>query len=499
MFCCGRVSNLFLFSYPLPQHPAMKMHLALLLNVALLFPSCGAGSSTHASKTDSAAPAVTEYDNTLPKGLVKDSVICAEYAEQTYALYLPSYYTAERAFPCICFFDAHARGALPLKMYKELAERYGFVLVGSNMSKNGTPWQVTERWANTLLHDVNTRIHLDTKRVYTAGFSGGSRVAANVAINIGGIAGVVGCAAGFPQLDKPLQDKFAYFGLVGDHDFNMIEMETLDGALQQNAFPHQLLVSSGMHGWAEAAEFNTAMLWLQVNAIKQQLQPKSDSLIAALKNDYERRIAAAKMAGELIWQQRLLTGIVQILDGMTDIAPYRAQLAALTELPAYAKKIAEQQKWHGIETNQQRELMSQFTAQDIDWWQRKIAELRQRAHAAQTTEERKLNERLLNYLGLVGYLTSNRAIKTNDLTNAATYLQIFKMADPENPDYSYLAATYYAQKGDKVHTIQALNEAAALGYSEPATVVSDPLFAVLKDDPEFKSVVNKIKVNYSSR
>ena len=477
----------------------MKMHLALLLNVALLFPSCGAGSSTHASKTDSAAPAVTEYDNTLPKGLVKDSVICAEYAEQTYALYLPSYYTAERAFPCICFFDAHARGALPLKMYKELAERYGFVLVGSNMSKNGTPWQVTERWANTLLHDVNTRIHLDTKRVYTAGFSGGSRVAANVAINIGGIAGVVGCAAGFPQLEKPLTDKFNYFGLVGDHDFNMIEMEHLDGALQQNGFPHQLLISSGMHGWAAAPEFATAILWMQVNAMKQNLQPKNDSLTAALKSDYDKRIAAAAKAGELIWQERLLTGMIQVMDGITDVSVYKTQLSALTASPAYNKMTAEQAKWHAKEQDDQQELMGQFTTQDVNWWTHKLAELKQHAHNAATEEERKMNMRLINYLGLVGYLTSNRAIKTNDLANAVTYLQIFKMADPENPDHCYLSATYYAQKGDRAHTIESLNEAAALGYSEPATVVSDPLFAVLKDDPEFKSVVNKIKVNYSSR
>src|SRR6185312_11856010 len=141
----------------------------LLIPLVLLLLSCGSssntGSNVPADTTVLVAPAA--YDTTLPKGRVKDSVVCSNNGTICYALYLPSYYTPSRPFPCVFFFDAHGRGTLPVKAYKAIAEQYGFVLAGCNASKNGIDWPSSEQIAKTMMNDTRFRINIDTHRIYT--------------------------------------------------------------------------------------------------------------------------------------------------------------------------------------------------------------------------------------------------------------------------------------------------------------------------------------------
>ncbi len=463
--------------------------------MVVFFISCNSGNRDQNANTDSSVVThAPTYDKSLINGKVTDSVICRSLNGGSYALYLPSYYSSDKKFPCIYFFDAHARGAMPVHMYKGLAEKYGFVLVGSNVSKNGTPWQVTNDAVKMLLEDTRTRINIDTKRIYTAGFSGGSRVACTVAIMDGGVAGVIGCAAGFPSVEPVFQNKFDYFGMAGDYDFNLTEMEQWDETLEQNGFAHQLLISGGIHGWAVSSDFQTALLWIQVNAMKENLQSKNDTLILALKNDYEKRIAAAKSLRDWIKVHELSDGMVRVLDGFTDVSTYRKRSADLVACNDYKNAIAIQVQLQQTELNQQRELAKQFTVQDEKWWTRKIAELHQKANSAKT-QESQMYRRLLNYLGLVGYMNCDHALKAGDLTNAFTYLKVFKIADPQIPDCSFLTAVYYMKKGNPQQAISSLNEAVSSGYSEVSTLITDPSFNSLKDDAVFKNIVIKVQAN----
>ena len=315
----------------------------ILVTVAFFLISCGSGSGNENNEAVAAqSSTVVAYDNSLAKGKVLDGVICKSSNMNSYALYLPSYYSPDKKFPCIFFFDSHARGALPIKNYRDIAEKYGFILVGSNVSKNGTQWPVTNEGVKVLMEDARARINIDPKRIYTCGFSGGSRVASSVAILDGGIAGVIGCAVGFPSVENPFQNKFDYFGMVGNFDFNLSDMEMLDEALGQNGFAHQLLTFNGKHEWPPVSDFETGVLWMQAHAMKENLQVKNDTLITALKNDYAKRIAAARTSGDLIKEYELSDGIVNVLDGLTDISSYKKQLADLVTGTAYKKAVVAQ-------------------------------------------------------------------------------------------------------------------------------------------------------------
>src|SRR5687767_38974 len=77
----------------------------------------------------------------IPAGQLTDDVACADDPSQHYAVYVPSTFTPERQWPLILLFDAGARGRRGVERYQAAAEQYGYIVAGSNNSRNG-PWEV---------------------------------------------------------------------------------------------------------------------------------------------------------------------------------------------------------------------------------------------------------------------------------------------------------------------------------------------------------------------
>src|SRR4051812_43099861 len=76
------------------------------------------------------------------KGRVVESVKCDADPSQGYALYLPSQYAPDRSWPVIFAFDPRARGTVPVAIYRAAAEKFGYIVAGSNNSRNGS-WGVS--------------------------------------------------------------------------------------------------------------------------------------------------------------------------------------------------------------------------------------------------------------------------------------------------------------------------------------------------------------------
>src|SRR6185369_9862596 len=154
------------------------------------------------------------------------SVTTVQYPDESYALYLPTGYTAARSWPILYAFDPLARGVVPVRLYKDIAEKYGFIIAGSNNSRNFSG-QESSKSASAIWDDTHLRLALDERRTYTTGFSGGARMAGLIALRCSQcrIAGVIVHGAGYPLGQKPSQKTSPlYFLAVGDEDFNWSEV-----------------------------------------------------------------------------------------------------------------------------------------------------------------------------------------------------------------------------------------------------------------------------------
>lgn len=134
----------------------MKSSKAIILLLSILMPAISNGISAEDFET----------------GKIIDRVTTLADSAQSYALYLPSNYNRERNWPLLFTFEPGARSEIPLTLFKEAAEQYGYIVVCSNNLRNG-PWKPILKAMKAVWSDVLNRFPLDFNRIYTAGFSGG--------------------------------------------------------------------------------------------------------------------------------------------------------------------------------------------------------------------------------------------------------------------------------------------------------------------------------------
>ncbi|HKY06360.1 MAG TPA: hypothetical protein VJQ56_15800, partial [Blastocatellia bacterium] len=241
---------------------------------------------------------------TVATGRVVDKVECKADAGQSYALYVPSNYTPEKRWPVLYCFDPLARGRVPVEQFREAAEKYGYILAGSNNSQNG-PNQNPVGAFTAMWKDTHARFAIDDKRVYATGFSGGARVATRLAILCKGcIAGVIACGAGFPPDLQPGQAtagaRFVYYATVGIDDYNFPELKNLDETLDALSIPHLVKAFTGAHQWPPASACIEAIEWMEIEAIKANRRGRDETLIAALFDKRMARAAEYERAGNLL-------------------------------------------------------------------------------------------------------------------------------------------------------------------------------------------------------
>jgi poly(3-hydroxybutyrate) depolymerase len=260
----------------------------------------------------------------LPRGQIIDEVKCAADPTQSYALYLPSSYSPERTWSLLVGFHPGARGRAIVETYRAAAEQYGFVVAGSNNSRNGS-WQVSGAAAQAMSADLGQRFAIDEKRFYLTGHSGGSRVALQFALANKVIAGVIASSAGYPDSQPRKTLPFVIFGTAGTEDFNYIEMRLLDRVLTT---PHRLAVFEGGHTLPPAPTALAAIEWLELQAMKSGRKAADDALIDRLLEKRQREIASASTPAATV---RLLRNFVDDFTGLRDVAPAAARAAELSK------------------------------------------------------------------------------------------------------------------------------------------------------------------------
>jgi len=268
----------------------------------------------------------------LPRGSIVDDVKCTADPTQSYALYLPSTYVPGRGWNLLLAFHPAARGRQMVEKYQAAAEQYGYIVAGSNTSRNG-PWSVSMTAVQAVSADLGQRFSIDAERLYLTGLSGGARVAMMVALGKNNIAGVIASSAGFPDSQPRASVPFAVFGTAGTDDFNYIEMRLLDRKLTS---PHHLAVFDGGHTLPPDAVAFEALEWMELQGMKSGRRTKDEALIARLFEKRQRLIAASASPAATV---HLLDALVDDFKGLRDVSVEAARAKELSKQPEVKKAL----------------------------------------------------------------------------------------------------------------------------------------------------------------
>ncbi len=464
--------------------------IVLLVSCCFFIASCG-NSQTNEQSTNSPENKA-QLLKTFTAGRVCDSLNINGVGSPAYAIYLPDNYTPGKKFPCMYFFDAHARVALPLRRYHEIANRLGMILVGCYSSRNGIPWQGNHDAILQVMDFIQHSYNVDSSRIYVGGFSGGSRVAASLAAELNFVSGVVGCAAGYSAGGSMLTRKFSWFGIAGDYDFNLSEMKQLDGQMEQKGYQHQLLALSGYHDWPSAEDYSMAMLWLRFVEMKNKIVKVDTAFVNELHEQYSKRIAQNKKANDDVKVYQLLKGEISLFAGLLNTAPEQAELTKIEQSPAIAAIVTDS-KYASQELQLQNEYKQRAMTFDEKGLKSMVDELKSKAKKAPTPGEKQMYQRVLNYMNLIFYLASDGSIKQGREADAAKFLNVFTYTDPKNPDVNYLKAVQAAGKNDFQTVIKELKNAEQLGYNQPETIMFNQVFAPFLSNPEMVALLKTLK------
>ncbi len=332
----------------------------------------------------------------LPRGQIIDDVKCTAEPSQSYALYLPSNYSPYRRWNVIFAFSPMAHGRRPVEQFREAAGKYGYIVAASNNSRNGS-WETSRDAIRAMTADVDARFALDPKRMYTTGFSGGARVAMQVALASGKIAGVIACSAAFPNAQTQKSAGFPIFGTAGTEDFNYLEMRQLDRTMTT---PHRVMIFEGSHEWLPTDLAREAIEWLEVQAMKSGWRTRDEAMLDKI---FAARIAhASAMTNDLdTWRE--LKSLAADFDGLRDVTEFVARAAAMEKQKGVKDGLKKERflEWreeqlnselegleHGLENRSKR-------VESLSELRNRFSELSRHAKAKDDSAERRLARRVI--------------------------------------------------------------------------------------------------------
>jgi len=439
----------------------------------------------------------------LPAGQIVESVACSEDPGQTYSIYLPSTYTPDRNWPVIYSFDPGARGVLPVQRLQAAAERFGYIVIGSNVSRNFEP-KLSLAAANAMWADSHVRLAIDSRRVYTLGFSGGARLAAGLAVVSQDFAGVIACGAAFDPKHLPRDGRPALFaGIVGLEDMNYPELRDAENRLRDARVPYRLFFFDGGHDWPPADIFLEVLAWLRVRAIRAGAEVTDPVFLQAECQRLSESAERAWATGRPLEAGRIYAALIEDFSGVLDTDYARARLEQLRGESAYRQAEKKERRLRLDENGWLVKLDGRFVRirntpmsirsidNAVNDWCKQIAGFRHRRDTSRDADERSLYHRLHEFVWRRAYEEAVLFARQQEYVRAALLLEIARCGRPDDPNLLFSLGKAYARLQEEERAVRWLSEAVNHGFQNPAAW-DDPALAGLDHSPAFQALRQRI-------
>jgi len=434
---------------------------------------------------------VTNSKITFNPGQFVAQINCSGNENFSFAVYTPISYNVDMKMPAFFLFDPHADGSFPLKIYRGLADKFGYILIASNNSKNGTSPEVTGQILNNIYKSALELLPIDNHRIYAAGFSGGARVASMMAFSSAGIQGLVTCGAGFPQDVWTSSPPSCIVGIAGDGDMNLSELTSIKIKKKNLSNRFQLIRFNGKHEWPPSIIFEQAILALQANAIRDSLTPNTEKLLSQINDTYKLNIDSLSKNGNAIYTVGLYERWIMSLEGIANVSSPKKSLSDLLRRPDYKFEKIEEGRLLAEEQKRRELYLDAFEKKDASWWEEQIANMNKELLSTKIGRVNMIN-RLTGLLSLSCFMNLNHSISSNNSGSMDYFSNLYRIIDPTNTEAWYLSAVVASKKSDLPQVYNYFSRSVSLGFNDFSRAQSDPSFKSLNNDPEFNQIVSRI-------
>lgn len=449
-------------------------HFAVLLFFSVYSFACNGNSNAKESNIDSSLIVRNSISSTLPKGKIISQVICQADPSKSYALYIPND-SSHQPLPVVYFFDPHGDGLLPIKKYKMLADRFHFILAGSNNSKNGNSFNDAKNIFEAMKEDVQKRIPVNGDRIYLCGFSGGAKVATYLALHLPQIKGVIANGAGLEDITHAGNFTFSFTAIAGKGDMNMTDLVNIDKILDNTSTRHRIIFFDGIHEWAPESTMDIAFEGWQLDAMRDNAIPKDALFIDEFVFQMKKVIDKEINENELVEAQQNCKLAAILLARETSSSWFNNKKISIENKASYQNEEKERQLLLQKEDELKTVFQQKFMNGDKNYWAKTINDVKEKAKAK--TAEGQMYQRLQAYLSLAFYSISNQMINKDQNKTAEYFVSLYKLADPTNSEAWYFSAILDVRNNNISQTKKDLGKAVSLGFNDKKRLEQQPEFS----------------------
>jgi len=424
---------------------------------------------------------------TVKPGEIYYSIPCPSDSNFHFSLYLPINYQTNEKTPVIILFDPQGHGSDPIEKYKELADQYNFILVGSNDSKNGNSKENTAAITTLMLDAAYQYFPSDSTLFFAGGFSGGARVASMLALGGYPFHGLFVSGAGFPADYWKSDFPKIIVGAAGNNDMNRNELISTEKNLDRTK-NFQFLKYEGKHEWPPYTEMEQVFVAFKASLIKSKLILSSKKDISLINDVFMKKEQYLLMSSESLELMSLYNQWISNLKGLSNINSIENKRKNLLSAESYTAALNQDKKLTIEEQNLVSVMLTNFGTKDITWWKKEMLSyngIQKRSDKATAA----MYERVRGTLSLNCYMNLTRAMQGNNM-NSIRYLSgLYVAIDEENSEAWYLTAILNMKQNLPDDALYCLKKAKEKGFTDTNRMMAEDAFSPLHNSPKFNQLM----------
>ncbi len=438
-------------------------------------------------------------------GAVLDPVRCGPEGRFSYALYAPKAFDPGRAWPILYVFDPRSRGRFALDLFREAAERHGFLIASSNDTRSDTDdARPSLQAVQAMWEDTHQRLPLAPGRALAAGFSGGARLSTVLGTAAGGqLFGVFAAGAGFSSPEAiPKDTPFVVFATAGRHDFNYYELRGLDQRLGALALPHAVEFFDGGHAWPPADVIDRGLDWLELQAMRRGRRARDEAWLAAWEGAALARAADLEARGLLLEAGEAYRQAAAALEGLrespagTHAARLEGRADARRERERRADLDRREEAWIAARYRMLERLLpggepAPLLAELLR--ELEVDRVRRESRSAADAYERDAWRRRLESLRVQArFYIPQRLLAQGEFARAAVSLGVAVALEPESAPARYDLACALARGGRRKDALAELQRAVESGFTDATHMAADEDLKSLRETSEFQALLRRL-------
>lgn len=436
----------------------------------------------------------------LRKGIIMADVKVHDTLAENFALYLPTSFIADKAWPVLFVFDMEGRGKQAISMFVTAAEEQEYIVVASNNLNDSLSLTKNLLITNRMFNKVYSMLPIKKNGIYTAGFSEGGKFASLVPAFIKDISGVLSSSAAIANREVLSSKKPFYFiGIVGKEDYVYSDLINTKKFLNKLKYLNQLLLHDGGRKWPKSSFFNTALQYFRLSVMAKNPKELDAVYIDKTYKENLQKANAFFTDNKPLLAENKLSQMLDVYKPFRNIDSLKESRKVLRRSKLYRSKKHEENAIllkESFVINDYNyyleEDIASYNYNNLGWWKYQMEEILKLSKSPKYSES-KLSKRLEGYLNALteDYLDMIKAEVVVDEEALVLLYMIKTVIEPKEFKHYLNIISISSKNEDYGAALFYLEELLSNGYTDKEELYQLEHTALLRITPEFNETVAK--------